>query len=97
MWRAPLGIGNGWRFTFQHELQLYQSSAFVELETADGGSYEFTRSGGVWVPYVHGYSLTKQTDYTVDFVGTFPASWSAVLSASTQWQVRDPEDRVWLF
>ncbi|WP_334364372.1 RHS repeat-associated core domain-containing protein [Bradyrhizobium sp. AZCC 1578] len=96
--RAPWGIGQGWRFSFQHELHFDSSSPYVELETAEGSSLRFTGStSGTFTASQHGYSLPTQTDYTLEFVGAYPSTWANVLAASTQWRVRDSKDRVWTF
>src|SRR5262249_12993933 len=98
MHRAPWGIGEGWRFSFQHELHLYTYAGYVELETAEGSSLRFSGNAtGTFTAAQQGYSLPRQTDYTLQFVGTYPSSWDNVLAASTQWQVKDSKDRVWTF
>jgi RHS repeat-associated protein len=98
MKRLPWGIGNGWRFTFQHEIHLY-TSAYAALATAEGGAYGFKRDNttGAWLADNYGNTIRRQTDYELAFVGTYPASWSTVVAAPSQWSMRDAQDRVWLF
>ncbi len=94
--RAPWGVGQGWRFTFQHELHLYEYIEYAELATPQGSALRFRRSSGVFSPYQGGYASPQQTDYKLEFVGTYPGSWSAVLASSSQWKITDSDDNVWL-
>ena len=97
MSRAPWGIGQGWRFGFQFELHLGNYSQ-IELATPEGSALAFSGTpSGTFSPAQQGYSLPRQTDYTLQFVGTYPSSWTDVLAASTQWKVKDSKDRVWTF
>jgi RHS repeat-associated protein len=103
MTKLPYQIGGGWRFSFQNELQFDTSGwlnggYYLELETANGGSFGFTYSRvyGNFSPYQPDYS-TAQTDYSLQLVGTWPSNPATMMSESTQWTVHDPEDRVWLF
>jgi len=97
----PVGLGTNWRFWFQHEIQLnFSTAARAEVETADGGSYPFSKnsSGGMdpdWWPYPTG--AIYQFDYHLAFVGTWPSDPAQVLNSSSQWTVTDPQDRVWTF
>ncbi|MCD0419633.1 DUF6531 domain-containing protein [Rubrivivax sp. JA1024] len=96
----PLGLGFNWRFAFQHELHLnVDYTDNVEIETAGGGSYPFLRKSatGAFEAQHWGYGTYSQTDYSLEFVGTWPSSWSSVISASTQWRVKDRDDNVWVF
>ena len=103
MSKMPYQIGGGWRFDFQTELQFDTSGwkiggYYLELETGDGGSFAFNRSSNSssFQPYKPNDGIT-QTDYTVQFVGTWPSNPETMLSGPTQWTVHDPQDRVWLF
>jgi RHS repeat-associated protein len=102
MIKYPAQIGGNWRFWFQRELQLWSHygpwAGYAELETADGGSFDFSqdRSNNM-DPSQPRYNNPAQTDYTLTFVGTWPSDPSTISGFSTQWQVHDPDDTVWLF
>jgi RHS repeat-associated protein len=99
MQSVPIGLGTNWRFWFQHEIQLNGSTgARAELETADGGSYPFSKNAaGGMDPDTWAVGPRMQTDFTLAFVGTWPANPADVLNSSSQWIVHDPQDRVWTF
>ena len=96
---APLGLGSVWHFAFQHELQFNNSFGDqVEFESADGGSYPFSRnSAGVMTPVNISYGFIQQTDYTLELVGPWPSNIDDILTASTQWKVHDPHGSTWTF
>ena len=85
---------------FQHELHIdrtFGANNFVQLLTADGGSFTFQRNAaGEMLPSTISGS-TPQTDYTLEYVGTWPSTLSEILTSPTQWRVRDSQDREWLF
>jgi RHS repeat-associated protein len=98
----PLGLGKNWRFSFQHELQLdsWYGTFWgdVELETAHGLARSFVPdSSGNFTVNVSRQNGGGQTDHTIEFVGTWPGKVNSVLAAPTQWRMRDPQNRVWLF
>jgi hypothetical protein len=96
MLRVPQSLGSNWQFDFFHEIQInsfYPFNRNVGLETSGGSSFQFIRQtdGSMLAS-----SDLPQTDYTMEFVGTYPGD-SNVLTVSTQWKVKDPQDRIWLF
>ena len=98
--RVPRSIAN-WQLDFNHELHIdwyFDVFPNVDLHAANGASYGFARqSNGVMVPRTSTTFPNPQTDYTLEFVGTWPSSLANVLTQVTQWKVKDPQDRVWLF
>jgi RHS repeat-associated protein len=102
MSREPIGLGRFWKFSFEHELHInpnFSSSVpQVELETADGSSLRFQKSSESTIlsPYQATANANPQTDYTIEFVGTWPTNLPDLLSVPTQWRVSDAHDSVWL-
>jgi RHS repeat-associated protein len=99
-YRWPAGLSQNWRYSFQHELQidrLFGTNNYVQLLTADGSSFPFRRNDAGQMPPSTVSGSTPQTDYTLEFVGTWPATLSEILTTPTQWRVRDSQDREWLF
>jgi RHS repeat-associated protein len=100
MWREPIGLGRLWRFQFEHELHIHPSfssgAPYVELETAYGASLLFKENAPSTTLLVYYYNNTPQTDYTLEFVGSWPANLPDVLTMSTQWRLHDADDTVWI-
>lgn len=95
------GLGMGWQFSFQMELQMGPFSGSpsspngnVTVLAPDGSAYDFIlNSSGQFVPRVDSGALSF--DYKVEFVGTLPSNLGTMTSASRQWRVTDRQDRVW--
>jgi RHS repeat-associated protein len=99
-YRWPAGLSQTWRYSFQHELHIdakFGTNDYVQLLTADGSSFPFKRNAAGEMPPSTVSGSTPQTDYTLEFVGTWPATLSEILTTPTQWRVRDSQDREWLF
>ncbi len=96
---APWGLGRNWRFEFQHEIHIpnnFSVSPQVELAISEGTAVRFIKdAAGNLNPEMQTWFL-PQTDYTLEFVGAWPAN-STVLTTQTQWRMRDPQRRTWLF
>ncbi len=86
-----------WSHDYALELHLggSWSQGIAGLNTPVGGHYRFVRSGANMLPYQDATYPLLRTDYAVQFVGTFPASTTAVRNAKSQWIVRDAENRTW--
>lgn len=94
---APiLGELNGWSFGFALEWHLhdYIATGYAsQLYIPDGISASYGKVGNNFVPP----SVTPNTRYKVEFVGTPPADWGTVFNASTQWRITETETgRIWL-
>jgi RHS repeat-associated protein len=88
------GAIGGWRFGFELEVHLQGTGGnAVTLHLPNGVAHDFTRSG---TQFVSTAGSNPQGDYTLAFVGTAPANWSNITGASTQWSVKDANNRVWL-
>lgn len=95
--RFPLGFAN-WRYGFDFEIDLgsdWGASGYLALITPNGGYYPFMKSGSAIVPKTTSTYPTKNTDYAVQFIGTLPATNSALLNASSSWTVTGPDNRIW--
>ncbi|MGQ2906051.1 MAG: RHS repeat-associated core domain-containing protein [Neoaquamicrobium sediminum] len=100
--QMPLGLIGGWQFNFSMEVQLGSFSGSmgstpvgnVTIVAPDGSGYDFAlTSSGEFEPRTATGAVSR--DYTVEFVGTLPASLDDIYDASTQWTVTGPDDRVW--
>ena len=84
----------------EHELHIHPSfssgAPYVELETAGGSSLLFKENAPSTTLLVYYYNNTPQTDYTLEFVGSWPANLPDVLTMSTQWRLHDTDDTTWL-
>jgi hypothetical protein len=78
----PMGQTSGWGFGFSVELHL-SGALNATLFLPEGMAFFYSRTGSVFAPEEHG----ENYDYTVEFVGTPPASWSTLLTAPSQWKV----------
>jgi len=93
---SPLGFAN-WRWALGMELHLGDdwSTGVAGLATPRGGHYTFSKSGVAMIPTTSTAYPVKQTDYALEFVGTWPGTLATVRSAKSSWIVRDAEDRTW--
>jgi YD repeat-containing protein len=99
--RAPVGLGLGWRFSFQHELAIdasFASSGRVSLKTADGASYDFRRQsdGSMAAIFAASSNGARNTDYQLAFEGAWPADLNLVRTMKTRWRVVDPRGATWI-
>lgn len=89
-----------WYFDFEFELQIgsewNSSTQIVTITTPEGRALSFKReTSGAMVPNVTSAYPLPQTDYTLSFVGTWPATLTSIRSASTEWELRDTDGNVW--
>ncbi|WP_397405158.1 glycine-rich protein [Phenylobacterium sp.] len=91
-----LGLTN-WTTGFGLELHLGQgwSSGRAGLNTPGGGHYRFIKSGNVMVADTPSDYPLPRTDYSLEFVGTFPATITDVKNAKSNWIVRDDQNSIW--
>lgn len=98
MFREAVGLGNNWRFAFQLELHISGSVDWLEVLAPNGTNHPFTRnSSGAYVP--DGWPTGGprfRADYTVEYQGTWPSTPNNILLSSSQWKVRDAQDRTWI-
>ncbi|MFN7089158.1 MAG: RHS repeat-associated core domain-containing protein [Allorhizobium sp.] len=97
----PLGLPNGWQFSFTMELQLGTFSgspsspnANVTLIAPDGSPYDFKlNTNGTWT--TDSSSGSVSSDFSLEYIGTLPTELSTVKSSSSNWLITGPDDRRW--
>ncbi|HET7899243.1 MAG TPA: hypothetical protein VFL47_16265, partial [Flavisolibacter sp.] len=97
---APLGLGNYWKFWFQHELLFNADFPYnLEVDLGNGLPLPFMRaSSGAMTPRKWFAAGPKnQTGYRMELVGSWPVNPADIALSSSQWKFYDPEDRVWTF
>jgi hypothetical protein len=97
---VPVGLGNYWKFWFQHEILFNKDFPYnLEVDLADGLAVAFKRlsSGAMDRQSWGGPGPKNQTGYRMELVGSWPANPSDIALSSSQWKFYDPEDRIWTF
>lgn len=94
--QQPLSFAN-WSADFTYELHLGASwsSGRAGLLLPDGSRFIFAKSGLAMVPYVSSQYPIPSTDFSLEFVGTWPATLADVKATQSRWSLRDPQNNVW--
>ena len=98
-------LGGRWSYDFSPELQLAPAtgtptspSSRISFMSADGSVYEFAlQSSGTWLQSSSGGVADLDTRLKLQFLGVLPANLASLHNSSTQWQVTDASDTIWIF
>lgn len=99
--KLPVGLGTGWQFNFEMELQLgtflgtsVNPVASLSLITPDGSAYDFTlQDNGSWKPDTTFGSASS--DYRIVFGGVLPNDLTNVKKGTSEWTVTGPDEKKW--
>ena len=80
-----------------HLSSTWDSSGIVSILTPEGGVYRFVKSGTAIVPYTDSTYPVANTDYKLQFTGTWPGTLPALKTAKSTWTLTDQQSRIWYF
>ncbi len=88
-----------WSAFFDVQLQMssdWDNGGALVIMNPAGDSEKFQlQSNGTLAPYSEYYNSVPSSGWQVSFVGTLPSNLGSVVSATSQWTVTDPSNKVW--